>query len=92
MNFNGNQPEAAMPAATSPCKEGQSPSSWENLNGERQAERHRRQTSDRQGHKTAVLLPVSFEDVRAQAENTIQPPRVQPHTLQQAMRNQGGSR
>lgn len=64
--FNINRREAAVPAATWRCEEEEKAVcrreawtwGWGGWEG-----RHRRPISDRQRHKTVVLLDVSFEDI-----------------------------
>lgn len=59
--------------------------------GDKKKGRRRRQISDRQWHKTVVLLDVSFEDIRAWAQNTFKSRSVQLHTLQRTTSNHSGS-
>lgn len=64
--LNRNRREAAVPAATWRCEEeekavcrGEAQKGW----GGGRKGRQRRPISDRQRHKTVVLLDVSFEDI-----------------------------
>lgn len=65
--FNINRREAAVPAATWRCEEEEkavcSREAWTWGWGVGWEGRHRRPISDRQRHKTVVLLDVSFEDI-----------------------------
>lgn len=78
-----------MPVATWRCQQGESSLQEEAQLGEKG--RDRRQISDRQWHKTVVLLDVSLEDIWARAKNTFKPRSVQLHTLQGPAGDHGGS-